>query len=79
MLPDCGWMELQDAETGEIALADTSNRGFREEYLKTTTRRQEQLDLLFKLTGIDAIKIIAGTSYVNPLVKFFLLRERRQR
>ena len=78
-LPDCGWMELQDAETGEIELVNTSNRGFREAYLKTTTRRQEQLDLLFKLTGIDAIKIIAGTSYINPLVKFFLLRERRQR
>ncbi|MBI4394803.1 MAG: DUF58 domain-containing protein [Candidatus Omnitrophica bacterium] len=78
-LPDCGLMELQDAETGEMALVNTSDQKFRESYLKTSQRRQEQLDLLFKLTGIDAIKIVAGTSYINPLVKFFLARERRLR
>ncbi|MBI4372689.1 MAG: VWA domain-containing protein, partial [Candidatus Omnitrophica bacterium] len=78
-LPDCGWMELQDAETGELALVNTSDRKFRESYFKTAERRQEQLDLLFKLTGIDAIKIVPGISYIDPLIKFFLLRERRKR
>lgn len=78
-LPNCGWMELQDAETGEMALVNTSDQKFRESYFKTAERRQEQLDLLFKLTGIDAIKLVAGTSYIKPLIKFFLLRERRHR
>ena len=76
-LPPCGLMELEDAETGETILVDTSSQKFREEYTRETKRRQEQLDLLFKLTGIDAIKIVAGTSYIKPLIKFFRLRERR--
>ncbi len=76
-IPFCGLMELEDAETGERVLVDTSSRKFQESYAKESKRRQEQLDLLFKLTGIDAIKIVAGTSYIKPLIKFFRLRERR--
>lgn len=76
-IPSCGLMELEDAETGERVLVDTSNWKFRESYAKESKRRQEQLDLLFKLTGIDAVKIVAGSSYIKPLIKFFRLREQR--
>ena len=77
-IPACGLMELEDAETGEQILVDTSSPKFRDLYVKESKRRQAQLDLLFKLTGIDAIKITAGTSYIKPLIKFFRLREQRQ-
>ena len=77
-IPSCGWMELKDAETGEQALINTNSASFRQNYRKTAARRQNQLDYLFKLTGIDSIKITAGTSYINPLIKFFRLRERRR-
>ena len=77
-IPACGWVELEDAETGESTLVNTNNRTFRDSYIKAADRRQEQLDLLFRLTGIDAIKIIAGTSYIKPLIKFFRLREQRR-
>ena len=78
-IPACGWLELKDAETGETLLVDTNDKKFREEYEKLTLRRQEQLDFLFKLTGIDAIRIAPGTSYINPLIKFFKRREDRRR
>lgn len=77
-IPACGWMELQDAETGETTLVNTSDQKFRDNYLKSAKRRQDQLDYLFKLSGIDAIKITAGMSYVIPLIKFFRDRENRQ-
>ena len=76
-IPSCGLMELEDAETGEKILVDTGSEKFRESYAKESKRRQAQLDLLFKLTGIDAVKIVAGTSYIKPLIKFFRLREQR--
>ncbi len=76
-IPSCGLMELEDAETGEMILVDTGSKKFRDSYAKETRRRQEQLDLLFKLTGIDAVKITAGTSYIKPLIKFFKSREQR--
>ena len=78
-IPACGWLELEDAETGEKIQVNTNDRSFREAYKKMAERRQTQLDLLFKLTGIDSIKITAGTSYVHPLIKFFHLREQRRK
>ena len=77
-LPVCGWLELEDAETGERTLVNTNDSSFRDAYRKATTRRQTQLDLLFKLTGIDSIKITTGASYIRPLIKFFRVREQRQ-
>ena len=77
-IPTCGLVELEDGETGETVLVNTSNLKFRDQYIKAANRRQEQLNLLFKLTGIDAVKIVGGTSYIKPLIKFFHLRESRQ-
>ncbi len=76
-IPACGWAELQDAETGETILVNTNVRNFREAYQKAAKRRQDQLDYLFKLSGIDTVKIIAGVSYIGPLIKFFRIREQR--
>jgi uncharacterized protein (DUF58 family) len=77
-LPSCGWMELEDGETGEVVFVNTSDRKFRELYQESRIRQQRQLDLLFKLMGIDAIKITAGESYVRPLIQFFRAREGRR-
>ena len=77
-MPASGWVELEDGETGKMLLINTGSLGFRSEYERLAMRRQSQLDLLFKLTGIDAIKIEAGGSYVKPLIKFFRKREQRR-
>lgn len=77
-IPACGWLEFEDLETGERSLVNTNDSKFREAYAKAAQRRRTQTNLLFKLTGIDAIKIMAGTSYIKPLIKFFRLREQRQ-
>jgi hypothetical protein len=76
--PVCGWVELQDAETVETMLMNTNDRHLREAYQKSAKRRQDQLDYFFKLSGIDAIKITAGISYIGPLIKFFRIREQRR-
>lgn len=76
-IPNCGWMELQDAESGETILVNTANKRFRNDYQKAAQKKQDQLDFLFKLSGIDSIKIMAGQSYVHPLIKFFRMREQR--
>ena len=78
IIPPCGWLELEDVETGEKIMVNTNDEKFRKRYKETSVKRQERLNLLFKLTGIDAIKIVAGTSYINPLIKFFRMREERQ-
>ena len=77
-LPPSSWVAFEDAETQETAVVNTNDSSFREAFRETSRRHQEQLDRLFQLIGIDTIKISAGSSYVNPLIKFFKLRERRK-
>jgi uncharacterized protein (DUF58 family) len=78
-IPPCGWMELEDAETGKTLLVNTNSKTFRMHYEKVSRRRQQELDMLFKLIGVDAIRIDSSSSYINPLIKFFKKRERRRR
>ncbi len=76
-IPACGWMYFEDAETGESRLIDTGSHAFRKRYAKLSAEREAKNDFLFKLLGIDSVKITAGSSYVKPLIKYFRDREGR--
>ncbi|OIO73893.1 MAG: hypothetical protein AUJ85_06840 [Elusimicrobia bacterium CG1_02_37_114] len=78
-LPDMGLLELEDNETGENIIVDTSDKKFREEYWRQIEERIRQREKLFKTIRLDNIKITTGQSYVKPLVSFFELRARRFR
>jgi len=77
-LPNVGLLELEDAETGEIILVDTSSARIRKRYEQMGFERTQQLKELFTSMGIDQITISTGKDYVRDLVRFFLARERRR-
>lgn len=76
-LPPIGLVELEDPETGELCLADFSNKKIRESFQAASEERLENLDKLLKSLGIDKINIQADSSYIEPLMKFFKIREKR--
>jgi uncharacterized protein (DUF58 family) len=76
-LPNLGLIELEDAETGEIALLDTGNRAVREAYAARALERKDKLVSFFRAQNIDHIAVKNGTDYVKQLVTFFRTRERR--
>lgn len=76
-LPPVGLLEVEDAETGEFVLVDTSDASLRASFLNRAKTQREKLDRLFKTLGVDKIDIAAESSYVEPLIKFFKIRERR--
>ncbi len=78
-IPAVGLIEIEDAETGERAVVNTSDPGFREKYHKAGLERTEKINRFFKSVGIDKIDIDTGKSYVEPIVKFFKIREARVR
>jgi uncharacterized protein (DUF58 family) len=78
-LPNLGLVTLQDAETGRVAQYDTGSREFRDELSRLAQERIDQLKHLFGSSDIDFIHIDASGSVVEPLVKFFRMRERRMR
>lgn len=76
-LPPVGLMETEDPETGARHLVDTNDAPFRTAYERATREREENLDRLFKSLGIDRILFDISLPYVEPLVKFFRMREKR--
>ena len=76
-LPDCGLIELQDAETGRRIVVDTANEGVRADYHRDAVTRQNNRNRLFRSVGIDHIDIATHVSYEQSLITFFLQRKRR--
>ena len=76
-LPDCGLLQLEDAETGKNVLIDSSSPAVREKYHQEALERLKTRERQFKSIGIDQIDISTGLPYANALIKFFLKRKKR--
>lgn len=76
-LPDCGLLQLEDAETGKNVLIDSSSPAIREKYHQEALERLKTRERQFKSIGIDQIDISTGLPYANALIKFFLKRKKR--
>lgn len=74
--PDVGLVELEDQESGEFLLADSSHKPIRETLRKNALSRVEKIEHLFKTLRTDKISIFSDTSYIEPLMAFFKNREK---
>ncbi|HIG53035.1 MAG TPA: DUF58 domain-containing protein [Candidatus Latescibacteria bacterium] len=77
-LPDVGFINLQDAETGEQVLVDSGDRGVRKFYAAEQKVAAARRGVLFRKTGVDEIAIDATKPYVDPLIHFFRARMKRR-
>ena len=77
-LPAVGFLELEDAETGELLLVDTASPALRRRYAELARARTDARTALFRRMDTDAIEIRTDRPYVEPLVRFFRKRERRR-
>ena len=78
-LPDIGLARFTDPETGALVDVDTSNRSVREAF---ATRMVEEVDArtrLLRRLAIDEVAVRTDQRYVDPLLRFFRLRETRRR
>lgn len=78
-VPEVGLVALRDAETGRTRVVDTSSTAFRREMRTRATDRVKQLEQRFASIGIDFIHVDAAGDVIDPLVRFFRMRERRVR
>ena len=77
-LPDAGMMDVHDAETGAQYVIDTSDPAVRKFYKDRAEVLAAGRNKLFRSINVDRIDIRTDTSYVEPLIRFFRMRERRQ-
>jgi len=78
-LPSVGLVALRDAETGVSRIYDTGSAVFRQQMASAAEARVRDLEHRLRSAGIDFIHVDASGSVVEPLVRFFRMRERRSR
>ena len=76
-IPDIGLIELEDEETGEQLLVDTSDEKFRNNYVEQLNQREEKLLHSLRKIKIDMVSILTDEPFEVPLKKFFKLRLQR--
>ncbi|MEM1068663.1 MAG: DUF58 domain-containing protein [Planctomycetota bacterium] len=74
-LPNVGLIRLRDSESGELITVDTSSRRQRFEYREMRRAEQDRLESMFRRLKLQPIKIETGVDYVDPLKRFFHMRE----
>ncbi len=78
-LPAVGYIELEDAETGEQLTVNVSDPAFREAFDREVTETRTTLEREFRKTGIDVIEISTDRPYADRLMRFFRQRAKRFR
>ena len=76
-LPPIGLVELEDAETGERLVVDTSNRDFRAAFASCGEEARAVQDRTFRRSKVDVVDLSPGRPYLRPLMRFFEERGRR--
>lgn len=79
VLPAVGLVQLEDAETGEQVLVDTSSWAVREAYAAEAARRREMIRQIMRGAGVDLVEASTDGTHLQSLVRFFRTRERRLR
>jgi uncharacterized protein (DUF58 family) len=76
-IPKVGLLRLADAETGNVMWVDSSNPSIQNSFKKWLSTKEEILKNTFRKSGVDGIHIRTDQSYVQPLINFFKMREKR--
>lgn len=77
-IPNVGLVALSDPETGRVAECDTGSAAFRAAFADHARTRVENLERSFRSAKIDFIHVDSAGSVVDPLAKFFHMREKRR-
>jgi len=80
-LPNAGFLELEDPETGEFTVLDTGSASLRQAFALRYHAEEERLQTLFRRTGTDTVEIVTGRDYddtIRPLIHYFRKRGKRR-
>ena len=78
-LPDAGRVVLEDPETGEQHVLNTSSPAVRRQYAERLTSLRDALAKRFKKIGVERLDIRTDQDYAPALTAYFRGRKRRKR
>ena len=77
-LPDVGLVELEDPETGDLVLVDTSSESVRREFAQRAESDRESLRRFFVKNGIDTVPVATDRPYIDEVRALFKRRSRKR-
>ncbi|MBV6521408.1 MAG: hypothetical protein MNPFHGCM_01544 [Gemmatimonadaceae bacterium] len=78
-LPNIGLARFVDPESGATVDIDTNDARVRATFATAVTRERQDRRSLFRRLSVDEIPMSTATGYLEPLLRFFRMRDRRQR
>lgn len=69
--PNIGFVELEDAESGQRLLLDSGSSAVRREFQKLAGKRQDDLRRLLASMNVDLVTLSTDKPYVDALVRYF--------
>jgi len=76
-LPDAGWVDMEDAETGQRVLLDTSHGPSRTRVRVAAERQVQERTRKLIQAGVDRVALQTSVPYAVPLRRAFAERARR--
>ena len=78
-LPNQGRVCLEDPETGEQYIVNTSHPAVRQQYAQRMSDRQDTLNRMLRKNGVERLDVRTNDDYVPALKAYFRSRKRRKR
>lgn len=75
-LPDVGLIDLEDAESGDRVLIDSSDPAVRRRYHEQAVEQRALRDRMLGSLNVDHVAVSTDRSYIEPLIAFFRWRQR---
>jgi uncharacterized protein (DUF58 family) len=77
-LPAVGWVEVEDLESGERRLVDTSSKRVREAYHVEARERRRRVEHALRGARVSMVDVRTDRSYLPVLLRYFSARRRRR-
>lgn len=74
-LPNLGWIQLFNAESGETSWIDSSSEEAVNHFYEERLKKDEQLQMECSKSGIDLITCETNIDFIKPLTKMFKARK----
>jgi len=76
-LPDCGMLEVTDAENGTTLTIDCNNKLLRSRVIELAEKREKQLYEFCREINADLLELTTDDDYLHKLISFFRSRSDR--
>jgi uncharacterized protein (DUF58 family) len=75
-LPNAGWVELEDLESGRRALLDTGSAAVREAYARASRSHRQSVERALAQARVPLVEVRTDRSYLTVLMRYFTNRRR---